>query len=191
MAIALNGLGTVALFLEGDPAAARIPYQESLDLFLSVGDRHGASYALTGLGRCARAATKDRRMASSAKAPNSAANCATRVGIAESLEGLGAVAGARADVERAARIWGAVERLREKIGNSLSPAERLAHDGQVAAVRALHDDAEGFVRAWQEGRAMKVGDAIAYALDSDDRGAGPQDLRASPLQAGVQAQSRD
>ena len=44
-----------------------------------------------------------------------------RRGIAYSLEGLAAVVAALGSPLRAARIWGAAERLREEIGSPLSP----------------------------------------------------------------------
>ena len=44
-----------------------------------------------------------------------------RGGIADSLEGLASVVAALGDSLRAARIWGAAERLREEIGSPLRP----------------------------------------------------------------------
>ena len=66
---------------------------------------------------------------------------------------------------RAARTFGAAERLREVLGSPRSPTDIPRYERQVAAARAaLGDDAE-FDRAWQEGRTMDLEEAVRYALD--------------------------
>src|SRR5450755_2991601 len=72
-------------------------------------------------------------------------------GIANSLEALAAAVVALGSYVRAARIWGAAERLREEIGSPLPPNDWPRYDRRVAAARvALGDDA-AFDRAWQDG----------------------------------------
>ena len=88
-------------------------------------------------------------------------------GCAWCLEGLAQIAGALGHTVRAARLWGAAEALRTRIGASLSPAERSRHDGCVAATRARLDAAT-FEAAWAEGQAMTLEQAIAYALEGSD-----------------------
>ena len=66
--------------------------------------------------------------------------------------------------ERAARLWGAAERLRQAIGCRTAPAARATYERAMAVVRAqLGDDA--FAAAWAEGQAMTLEQAIAEALD--------------------------
>jgi hypothetical protein len=85
--------------------------------------------------------------------------------IANSLEGLAALVAALGSYVRAARIWGAAERLREEIGSPQPPNERPPYDRRVAAARvALGDDAT-FDRAWQEGRGLTLEQAIELALE--------------------------
>jgi hypothetical protein len=79
------------------------------------------------------------------------------------LEGLAALAVALAQPERAARLFGAAEALREAMGTPLPPAERGAHDRSVAAVRATMGDA-AFAVAWAAGRVMSLEEAVALAL---------------------------
>jgi hypothetical protein len=67
--------------------------------------------------------------------------------------------------DRAARLQGAAETLRETIGLPLSPSERLFYDDDVAAVRAALGEA-ALAAAWSEGKAMAVEQAIAYALEA-------------------------
>ena len=72
--------------------------------------------------------------------------------------------GCKESPSRAARIWAAAERLREEIGVPLRSFDRANYeDALVAARAALGDDA--FERAWREGRAMTLEDAVRYALD--------------------------
>jgi hypothetical protein len=69
------------------------------------------------------------------------------------------------DSLRAARIWGAAERLREEIGSPLHSQDQRDHDGSVAAARAALGDDTAFDRAWQEGRTLTLEQAIGLALD--------------------------
>ncbi len=66
---------------------------------------------------------------------------------------------AQGDSLRAARIWGAAQRLREEIA-SPPPAEDSKFDARVAAARAAMGDDAGFDRAWQEGRTLTLEQAI-------------------------------
>jgi hypothetical protein len=87
-----------------------------------------------------------------------------RFGIAQNLEGLAAVAVAQGQPERAARLIGAAEALREVIGAPLPPADRAEHDRSVAAGRTARGE-EAFAAAWAEGRAMTLVQAIRYAME--------------------------
>jgi hypothetical protein len=65
--------------------------------------------------------------------------------------------------KRAATIWGAAARLREKIGIPIPLNEEADSTRAVATTRvALGDDA--FDKAWNEGRAMTLDYAVRYAL---------------------------
>lgn len=89
-----------------------------------------------------------------------------RHGIAFSFEGLAATALATGAILRAARLWGAAERLREEIGAPLTPSRRPDVEKAIAAARAsLGADDTTFDAAWREGRAMTLEQAAAYALD--------------------------
>ncbi len=93
-----------------------------------------------------------------------------RWGIAFALEGLAAVVVAVDSLLRAARIWGAAERLREEIGAPLPPNDRPRYDRRVAAVRAALQDDAAFDRAWREGRSFTLEQAMELALkDTSER----------------------
>src|SRR6202008_3992727 len=66
--------------------------------------------------------------------------------------------------KRAATIWGAVARLRAKIGIPIPFNEESDYERAVAAARvALGEDA--FDKAWSEGSAMTLDEAVRYALE--------------------------
>ena len=69
--------------------------------------------------------------------------------------------------ERAARLFGAAEALREKIAMPMDPQERVEYDQQVAALRGRMDE-EAFTSAWREGRALNMEQAISYAISDGD-----------------------
>ena len=69
------------------------------------------------------------------------------------------------DFLRAARIWGAAERLQTEVGSPLSPNYRSDHDRRVAAARAALGDDAAFDRAWQEGSSLTLEQAIELALE--------------------------
>lgn len=85
--------------------------------------------------------------------------------IAESFEGLAGVACAQGQQERAARLFGAVEVLREALHAPMPPAARPDYEGQVATVRAALGES-AFAAAWAKGRAMPMEQAISEALDA-------------------------
>jgi hypothetical protein len=88
-----------------------------------------------------------------------------KVGIIASLAGLGglAVGAGGEEVERGARALGAVEALSESTGAVLEAADRSLYERNIARARA-HLGEETFRRAWEEGRAMSMEEAVEYAL---------------------------
>ena len=81
----------------------------------------------------------------------------------ESVETLGDVAAAHHEAERAARLSGAADAWREVNGVPLPPADRQRHERLAIEARQLVDEA-AWTAAWEEGRAMTMDQAIAYAL---------------------------
>ena len=82
--------------------------------------------------------------------------------IMDSLSGFAAVLGTIGKPDQAARLFGAAESLRENIGGQMALSDRREFDYYVAAVRAQLDEVV-FVKAWAEGRAMTLEQAIEYA----------------------------
>jgi tetratricopeptide (TPR) repeat protein len=155
-------LGRLAYF-QGDLERAKVLFEESLAWFRNLGNV-GVIDVLIYLGRVvldqgdtARAATLFRE---SLEAQQELGN---KLCIARSLAGLAGVAGGTWQPRRAAQLLGAVERIHESIGQSLTPIDRNVFDRYAAAIRAQLDDAT-FAAAWAAGRALTLDEAIAEAL---------------------------
>ncbi len=164
IATTLHNLGNVR-YEEGDSVSARTLNEESLAIMRDLGDRAGIANCLNNLGNlaCEQGELAPAR-ALHAEGLAIDRELRDRWGIAFALEGLAAVVVALGSGLRAARIWGAAERLREEIGAPLPPNERPRYDRRVAVVRAALRDDAAFDRAWQEGRNLTIEQAIALAL---------------------------
>lgn len=82
------------------------------------------------------------------------------------LEAWASLAREQRGLERAARLWGAAERLREQISAPLPSKYKEAQDCAVAEVREALGAAV-FAATWAEGRGMTMEQAIEYALSVD------------------------
>jgi predicted ATPase/class 3 adenylate cyclase len=162
----LNNLGVVAK-TSGDLDEARRCFEASLDLYRKADDAWGIALSLTALGGIARERGElDAATSLLEESLIIRRDLRHRKGIAETLEQLAAVRLALHEAERAARMLGAAERLREEIGAPLPPGDRALHERHVAEARgALADDA-AFERAWQQGRAMSQEHAVDDAIRS-------------------------
>src|SRR5439155_2132332 len=87
-------------------------------------------------------------------------------GSAWSLEALAYLYFAQAQQERAVRLCGAVEGLREAIHSPLEPCFRAEYDRNLVAAREALGT-EAFAAVWAEGRAMTLEQAVAYALEEE------------------------
>jgi tetratricopeptide (TPR) repeat protein len=166
IASSLNNLGNAALN-QRDYPAARALLEESLAIHRELGDRYGIATSLSNLGLVAYEQgdyPAARALYEESLATRRELGDRSGSGIAVSLEGLAAVAASLGDSLRAARIWGATERLRAEIGTPLTPNERSRYDRYVAAARISSRDDAAFDNAWQEGRGLTLEQAIDLAL---------------------------
>jgi hypothetical protein len=83
--------------------------------------------------------------------------------VAHELESFAFIAIAQSQVQRAARLLGAAESLRERINTPMTALERSEYDQHVAALQAQMDE-PAFAAAWAEGRALTMEQAVDYAL---------------------------
>jgi non-specific serine/threonine protein kinase len=166
IAIALNNLSVIARD-QGDWERAATLSRESVGLFRALGDKQGMALALVTLGaaeyhlgsHAEATALHQQSLALFSEVEN-------RREIAECLEVLAMLARAQDQPFQAARLFGAAEAALEEIGSSMGPSQNPRYGAYVAEVRdTLGDDAFG--EAWAEGRAMRLEEAIAAALDTE------------------------
>ena len=70
-------------------------------------------------------------------------------------------------VEKATKLLGAAEALRQKIEIDMTPPERDEYDKEVADLKANMDEKE-FASLWTEGRSMTMDDAIELAVEDNE-----------------------
>ncbi len=162
LANALSNLGAVAQDRQ-DLSAARALHEESLGIRREIGDLTGISISLINLGLL----TKDQGdYDASAGFVREALEVLERLEerrlTAYALEGAAALAAARGDFQRAGRIWGSAEALREAIGSPLPPNEVDEYARRMAEGQAALGE-DGFEAARAQGRALSLDRAIAYA----------------------------
>ena len=143
-------------------------HQESLAIFRSSGDQHpGPAGAYHSLGETALGQGRlDEAARWLAQGLALSRTLGDQAGSAWCLAGLGSAAGLDEAPERAARLWGAAERLRQTIGCRPPPAARATYERAMAAARAQLGD-NAFATAWEAGRALTLEQAIVYALSED------------------------
>jgi DNA-binding CsgD family transcriptional regulator len=92
--------------------------------------------------------------------------CATevqaRLGLSDTLECLGTVAGDGGSHREAARLFGAAEAIRTRMGAVRFKIYDAGYEASVAALRDAMGDKD-FDSAWAEGAALSTEEAIAYA----------------------------
>jgi non-specific serine/threonine protein kinase len=104
--------------------------------------------------------------------------------MASFLDLLAVVAAAQGQVERAARLFGASERMLEDIqSQGINQPFLRDHERQVAAARS-GPEAASFSAAWAEGRALAMEAAVAYALADDEPPPTPDGEAALPSERG-------
>jgi len=86
----------------------------------------------------------------------------------ESIEGFACAAGAGGAAERAARLFGAVEALREAAGYHQATRAHSLREPYLAAARSQVGET-AWAEAWEEGRSMTFEEATAYALQGKTR----------------------
>jgi predicted ATPase/DNA-binding CsgD family transcriptional regulator len=85
----------------------------------------------------------------------------------ESLEGLACAVGPKREAERAAKLFGAAQGLREAVGYQKSPNERAVQEPYLVASRSRLEEA-AWEAAFAEGRTMTLEEAVEYALSEEE-----------------------
>src|SRR5579884_1029708 len=166
MAMSLNNLGNVARD-QGDSAMARLLYEESLAIARELGDKRSIAISLINLGPLL--CDQGDYLA----ARKSLAEClilcrelGERYVTPYALEAFAALAHAQQQPERAIRLSGAAQALRDAIGAPLPPNEHAEYDRIQADLRATLGE-DGYQAGLNVGRALSLEQAIAYALEEE------------------------
>ena len=86
-----------------------------------------------------------------------------RAAIAHQLECIAFINKATEQTEKAARLFGMAEALRQRIGIDMTTQERKDYEKEVAELKANMDEKE-FASLWTEGRSMTMDEAMELAL---------------------------
>jgi non-specific serine/threonine protein kinase len=108
----------------------------------------------------------------------------------ECLHGLASLACVAQQYERAARLFGAANQLRDALGYRSKPADQKFYDHHTAKTRAGVQEA-AFASAWAEGRAMTLDQAIEYGLAWSESGESAQPRRRTRRSDGEILTSRE
>jgi len=162
----LSSLGYSVLF-EGDYERGAALCEEAAALLRERGYLGGLEGILGNLG-WARLLQSDNERAriSYRESLTLCKELGNKLDASDSLEGLACISAAEGAGERAARLFGAGEALREAVGFAQLPAEAALREPYLATVPSQLDEAS-WRAAWAEGRAMSMEQAIEYALSEE------------------------
>jgi predicted ATPase len=155
---------------EGDYIQARIYYEESLSLAKQTGVTLPLAdwvpvklgYSALWQGDAARA----RRLFEESLQRFTEVD--SMIGVIYTLEGFASLAARQGRPAQSARLYGWVDAAREIVDSRRPPVEQADVDRDLAAIHA-HLDEAAFAAARAAGRAMSMEQAIAYALESNDK----------------------
>ena len=149
---------------KGRPQDALPMVEEALAIFRELGNRFALADSLSGLGSVYRIlGDSDAACAAQREALEMFVKVGNPTGIAMVLEEMAMVETMDGRHQRALRLAGAANALKEEIGGG-APAELMLSGESLDESRRSLDPAAA-ERAWNEGRAMDADKAIAYALE--------------------------
>ena len=148
----------------GHPERARQYFEQGLVVFRQLRHKGFENIMLSEIGHIARI-TGDNMQAKQIYRQTIPRylDVGNRGAIAHQLECFAFIACAEGVPERAARLLGAAEALRERVDSQMTGREREDYDQEVARLRSLLNEND-FNTRWREGRSMTMGSAIEYAL---------------------------
>jgi tetratricopeptide (TPR) repeat protein len=167
LAYALLNLGEIVRY-QGDPAAAENHLKQSIEIAQAVGVQRFQAMGLHYLGRVAQkqGRPKEARL-NYTESLRLFHELGDIQGMAACLEELAGEAGAEGQAERAVRLFAAAAAVRGAVYIPAPLPDREAVAEAVASLRVELDSAS-FGRAWAEGSAMALAQAINYALEEDN-----------------------
>jgi tetratricopeptide (TPR) repeat protein len=164
MGFELSGLGEIAM-RQGDYVRATQLVEESLELRRQLGNQWGVGVSLGILGWIAiHEGNWERAMAQLGESLEIRREIGDQSGSAWCLERLAEVAQAQGLTEKAVRLFGAGAALRTSIRSVIDTADRSEYEIKISSLQAELGE-ERFTAAWDEGHALTVEQAVAYALE--------------------------
>ena len=162
--MSLLGLGMTAKYL-GDYAEAGKQFSACLPMFQEIGDRHRVNMCQSELAHIERyEGHYDKALGMYRNTILEWQRLGHRAAIAHQLECFAQIAKVQEQEQRAARLFGAAEALREETEIPMTAVERVEYDRELADLRSNMDD-KSFVLGWAEGSAMTLEQAISFALE--------------------------
>jgi predicted ATPase len=161
----LNNLGFL-VFLLGDLQAAKAHLEEALliaqdlpDLYLACVVQDSLSAVMQDLGELASARSlADQALKHSWQIQNT-------INLHNALENLASLAVLQGQAKRASQLWGAAERFQIEDTSRIGLLSRDRTERFITMAKAQLDETS-FHTAWQEGKTMKLEEAVSYALEA-------------------------
>jgi tetratricopeptide (TPR) repeat protein len=163
---AFNSLGNLAL-LENNTAKARTFFEKSFEIFKRLSDKNKMTSVLTNLGAVAAEENNFKKAHSHyTEALIMAQELGYKSEISDCLDGFAFLATRQGEMELAARLAGAVEQLRETINCEIQPFENRFRNAYLAELK-IELDERAFRNFYEQGRKLKVEEAVAISLQQD------------------------
>jgi tetratricopeptide (TPR) repeat protein len=154
----------LAALERGDLDRARTLIEESVAVFRALGDKWGLAILLVNLSHVlVHRGEYDEAAAAAREGVMLSRETGDRRSLTWCLIELGAAVAGQNRMTRAARLWGAAERISQSIGSPVPTAVRRIQDLHFRRVQEALG--ENLANVLAEGRALTPDGAIAYALD--------------------------
>lgn len=166
ISVSLNNLGDLAR-MENDFATARPLLEESLAISKQLGNIEGVCGGFNNLGAVTFGEGDDETANTHfSEAIALGQKLGDKVSVSYSLDGFAALAVRQENFECAAKLAGAATHLRETFGFETEPAERNFREDYLARLHRSIDE-QTFSKYYEQGRKLKMEEAVALALKSE------------------------
>jgi tetratricopeptide (TPR) repeat protein len=153
--------------VQGNYEVAKQLFEDGLKIFRRLRNRNFQTVLTSELGHIARR-TEDINQAKNIykETLRTWQDLGNRAAISHQLECFGFLAIAEEEPQRAIKLFGAADALREKIQAMMTDYERAEYEPAVAQARSFLTE-EKFNSLWAEGRAITIEEAIQLALEGN------------------------
>jgi non-specific serine/threonine protein kinase len=150
---------------QGNYKEAQAFFEESMVLLREIGDKNWLAYAARRLAHIALRQTNYRRaFVLCAESLTLNVEMGDKRGVAACLAAMASMSAAQGHATHAARLYGATAALLESFGVQLIPWDQIESEPYMIGTRAEIGEDE-YTKAYSEGQAMTLDQAIAYALE--------------------------